>query len=308
MKRRKVKNVALYVDARRPEAAEAAKVVARLAIEAGAELQMKSDQSQAAGLGDVRSPSSFPAGADVLISLGGDGTLLQGAHLAAPLGVPVVGVDFGRMGFLTEVNRSDYQAVLTTLLTDGFETESRIALEATAAGKSPRYFAVNDIHIDRRHQGHIVGFGIEISGQSVAHIPADGIVVSSPTGSTAYFLSAGGPILAPGLEAFGIAPICPHTLFSRPLVVGATEAVRITIPGDSTGAQLYADGRLETELPAGSYVDIVRAACNIDFVRVGERYFFEVLEQKLHWGTSIKRPALQRDAADTLASDEATNS
>ncbi|MDQ2817933.1 MAG: NAD(+)/NADH kinase [Candidatus Eremiobacteraeota bacterium] len=292
MKRRNVDNVALYVDIRRPAAVHAAKTIASIVRDAGAGLQMKAEHSGPTGLEHLQSPPSFPDGADLLVSLGGDGTLLQSAHLAAPAGIPIIGVDFGRMGFLTEVNREDYEAVIARLMSDGFETDSRIALEACVAGMSAGHFALNDIHIDRRHQGHIVGFGIEISGRTVAHIPADGMVISSPTGSTAYFLSAGGPIMAPGLEAFGIAPICPHTLFSRPLIVSAQEAIRITIPGDSTGAQLYADGRLKTDLAPGSAVDIVKAQRSVEFVRLDNRYFFEVLERKLHWGTSIKRPAL----------------
>ncbi len=291
MNRRKVAKLALFVDVKRPAAVEAAKTIAGIASQAGVVLQIQEAQRAALGFDGAVSITSFPRGADVLISLGGDGTLLQAAHLAAPLGIPIMGVDFGRMGFLTQANRWDYQTIVCEILRSGLQIESHIALEASLGGASRRYFAVNDIHIDRRHQGHIVGFGVEIEGEHVAQIPADGMIVSTPTGSTAYFLSAGGPILSPRLDAFGIAPICPHTLFSRPLVVSADQSIRITVSGDSSGAQLYADGRLEGELPPNSAVDIVKAAQTVDFVRLDNRFFFQVLERKLHWGTSIKRPA-----------------
>jgi len=224
-----------------------------------------------------------------MVSLGGDGTLLQAAHLAGPLGIPIVGVDFGRVGFLTEVPRDGYQAALEDLLASGVASERHLALEARIVGRDARFYAVNDVHIDRRHHGHIVNFGIELSGVPIATIPADGIVVASPTGSTAYFLSAGGPIMSPKLEAFGIAPICPHTLFSRPLVVSADETVAILLPKDCSGTQFFVDGRAQAELEPGARIEIVRSAHPIEFVRLGEQFFFQTLERKLHWGVSIKQ-------------------
>ena len=290
MSPRKISDLAIFVDVERKAAVDAAKGIAAVAHDAGVRLHIGEGQAPLLGLNGAKISDAFPRAADLLVSLGGDGTLLQAAHLAAPYGIPIVGVDFGRVGFLTQLSRSDHRAVLSQILHGGFETEKRIALEATTAGASERYFALNDIHIDRTRRGGTVNFGITISGEHVADIPADGIVVSSPTGSTAYFLSAGGPILAPRLEAFGIAPICPHTLFSRPLVVGAGETIGIAVPPDCEGAVLYADGRPAANLAAGSAVTIARAERPVEFVRFDNRHFFEVLERKLHWGTSIKGP------------------
>jgi NAD+ kinase len=250
-------------------------------------VQVRPDQAGVLGLPGAVASEDFPKGADLVISLGGDGTLLRAAHFAVPLGIPIIGVDFGRMGFLTALGRRDYETVLKTLLQAGVQTESRTVLEAEVNG-TKRFLAINDVHIDRKQHGHTVTFGIVIGGEHVADIPADGIVVSSPTGSTAYFLSAGGPILAPGLDAFGIAPICPHTLFSRPLIVPANEKISISVPAGGGGAQLYADGRPETEVPAGSAVEIAKATHCAEFMRLDNRHFFQILERKLHWGTSIK--------------------
>jgi len=293
---RRIGNLGMYIDTRRRSAVDAAKTVVRIADESNVALQIKPEQAPAVGLKSAAS-NGFPAGADLIVSLGGDGTLLRAAHLAVPLGIPVVGIDFGRMGFLTALTRSDYAKMLGELITNGVETEPRTVLQATLEnGKC--LLAINDVHIDRIEHGHTLTFGITLGGEHVADIPADGIVVSSPTGSTAYFLSAGGPILAPGLDAFGIAPICPHTLFSRPLVVSAQETIRIGVPRDASGpAHLYADGRLEADLQPGSSIEIARAPQAAHFVRLDDRHFFRMLERKLHWGTSIKRSVRNEDGS-----------
>ena len=289
MTKRAVKNLALYVDVRRAAAVDAARVVAELAAQNGVALQVGKSQASALGFDGALVSASFPASADLMVSLGGDGTLLQAAHLAGPLGIPIVGVDFGRVGFLTEVPRDGYQTAVAVLLASGVTSERHLALEARIVGREGSFYAVNDVHIDRRHHGHIVNFGILLSGVPIATIPADGIVVASPTGSTAYFLSAGGPIMSPKLEAFGIVPICPHTLFSRPLVVGADETVAIVIPQESSGTQFFVDGRPQAELDPGARIEIVRSPHPMQFVRLGEQFFFQTLERKLHWGVSIKQ-------------------
>lgn len=296
MSARRVTNLGMFVDTRRRSAVEAAKTVASIAAEARVTLQIKPEQAAALGIGDVALLEDFPRGADLVVSLGGDGTLLRAAHYAVPLGIPIIGIDFGRMGFLTAVGRHDYASVLETLLRTGVDTEPRTVLEATLDG-GRRFLAINDVHIDRKMHGHTLTFGIVIGGEHVADIPADGIVVSSPTGSTAYFLSAGGPIIAPGLDAFGIAPICPHTLFSRPLVVSASEIVRISVPREAGGAHFYADGRLEADLAPGSSIEIAKAPHAAEFVRLDDRQFFRVLERKLHWGSSIKRSLRGEDGS-----------
>ncbi len=288
MTHRTISNLALYVDVRRKAAVNAAKAVAAIAAGNGVTLQVGERQARDLGLDGTHASPTFPAAADVLVSLGGDGTLLQAAHLAGPLGIPIIGVDFGRVGFLTEVPRDSYEATLAEILRGGVKTERHLALEARVRGADQHYYAVNDVHIDRRHHGRIVNFGIHLSGEHIATIPADGIVIASPTGSTAYFLSAGGPIMSPKIDAFGIAPICPHTLFSRPLIVSADEKVEIVLPNESHGTQLFVDGQPQFELAPGATVEVVRSANPVQFVRLGEEFFFQTLERKLHWGVSIK--------------------
>jgi NAD+ kinase len=286
----RISNIALFVDVRRTAAVNAAKVVADITGRHGIALQVIGRQAGALELDGAHIANDYPKAADILISLGGDGTLLQAAHVAGPLGIPIIGVDFGRVGFLTEVPRDGYEAALSQILRGSIKIERHLALEARVVGQDRTYYAINDVHIDRKHHGHIVSFGIHLSGVHIATIPADGVVVASPTGSTAYFLSAGGPIMSPKLEAFGIAPICPHTLFSRPLIVGADEKVAITLPPESHGTELFVDGRSQTELAPEATVEVVRSPHPIQFVRLGgEEFFVQTLERKLHWGVSIKQ-------------------
>ncbi|MDQ6780409.1 MAG: NAD(+)/NADH kinase [Candidatus Eremiobacteraeota bacterium] len=289
MAHRSVANLALYVDVRRQAAVDAAHALAAVARAQGVGLQVGPDQAGALVLNGCAVSTTFPKTADLMVSLGGDGTLLQAAHLAGPLGIPIIGVDFGRVGFLTEVAPGSYESTIARLLSEGIQTEPRLALDVRVHGSSRHYYAVNDVHIDRKHHGGVVHFDINISGEPIATIPADGIIVASPTGSTAYFLSAGGPIMSPRLQAVGITPINPHTLFSRPLIVSADETISISLPNDSSGTQLFVDGQPEEELAPGASVQIVRAAHPIEFVLLSERYFFQTLERKLHWGTSLKR-------------------
>lgn len=289
MTTRKIANLALYVDLSREAAVLAARSLADVAKRNSVALQVGPNQARELALNGAASTEKFPQSADLLVSLGGDGTLLQAAHLAGPLGIPLLGVDFGRLGFLTEVGRRGYETALESILKNGARTESHLALEARVLGANERFYAVNDVHIDRKHQGHIVNFGIVLGGAHIATIPADGIVLASPTGSTAYFLSAGGPIMSPKLAAIGIAPICPHTLFSRPLIVSAEETIQIVLPRDTEGTQLFVDGQPALELRPGATIEVMRAGQPVEFVRLERDYFFQTLERKLHWGMSIKR-------------------
>ena len=285
----RISNLALFVDVRRKSAIAAAHEVAKIAHQSGVALQVGERQAKELGLNGAVASTTFPAQADLVVSLGGDGTLLQAAHLAGPLGIPLVGVDFGRVGFLTEVPRDGYEAAIARILEGGVTTERHLALQAHVTDSQETFYAVNDVHLARPHPGHIVNFDINLGGEHIATIPADGIIVASPIGSTAYFLSAGGPIMSPDLDAFGIVPICPHTLFSRPLIVSADANVRIGLPDDIPGTQLFVDGQPVRELGPGRSVEVVRAPRPVEFVRLGEQFFFQTLERKLHWGASIKR-------------------
>jgi NAD+ kinase len=266
--------VALYVDVNRDNARAVASRVT------GGFRQRGYDVAPVAADGSVED-------AALLITVGGDGTLLHAARMAVGPGIPILGINTGRLGFLTEFDEGDERIdELPDLLERGLVIEERIALRATTGARS--YFALNDVVVRKGGISRIVPFGLCLNDEQVAHIPADGICVATPTGSTAYFLSAGGAIISPQVEAFGVAPLLPHTLFSRPLVVPASSRVTITFDSDPLHANLECDGDVVSDLSGGASVVIDRYPKDVRFARLERLRFFERLEEKLRWGVSIK--------------------
>ncbi|TAM77866.1 NAD(+)/NADH kinase [bacterium] len=279
------RTIGLYVDLHRPNARETAREAAHLVHEHGFTVALPEVQRVQLEL-DV--PTGGLDEAAMLISIGGDGTLLRTARLAAAHDVPILGVNTGRLGFLTELEgAAELLAHLPSLLHDAFNCESRIALEARVNGNEPQ-FALNEVVVRKGASSRLVPFGLWLSGEKVVDIPADGVIVASPTGSTAYSLSAGGPIIAPGVDAFCIVPLLPHTLFSRPLVVNAAERVRIRVDSTIVHTNLETDGAFARDLSPGDSVEVERYQRPVRFVRVKPVRFFGLIEQKLHWGHSIK--------------------
>ena len=266
--------VALYVDSNRESARAAAARIGRGFEDAGY----------------VVSPvatDSFVGDAALLVTIGGDGTLLRAARLAVDHGVPIIGINTGRLGFLTEFDDDDERIdELPDLLERGLVIEERLALQAEYNGR--RYFALNDVVVRKGSVSRIVPFGLCLNSEQAAHIPADGICVATPTGSTAYFLSAGGSIISPQLDAFGIVPLLPHTLFSRPIIVPATSRVEISCDSEIVRANLECDGEVVSDVAPGSSVVIDRYPRMVRFARLERLRFFERLEDKLRWGVSIK--------------------
>jgi NAD+ kinase len=279
-----MRTVAFYVNLHRPRAIEIAGAAARIARDLGLAVATADDQAR---LG-IATDGTQLQDADLIVTFGGDGTLLRGVRLAAPLDVPVYGVNTGRLGFLTEIDEHD--DVLKELhdLFDGtFRVEERCALEASVNGRGA-HLALNDVVVRRGANARMAPFGLSLDGESVAHIPSDGIIVATATGSTAYFLSAGGPIISPGVDAIGITALMPHTLFARPLIVPTSSVVGITVDSESMHANLDVDGALVSDLAPGDTVTVRRAPRPVKFARTRADGFFLRLEEKLQWGVPIK--------------------
>jgi NAD+ kinase len=166
--------------------------------------------------------------------------------------------------------------------------EERLGLQASVNGAAS-HFALNDVVVRRGAEARMAPFGLSLDGERTTHISADGIVVATPTGSTAYFLSAGGPIISPTVDAFGVAALLPHTLFARPMIVPTSSTIRITCDSEIVHANLETDGTYVSDLSSGDMVTVVRAPRTVKFARVGDRAFFARLEDKLQWGVPIKR-------------------
>jgi NAD+ kinase len=227
--------------------------------------------------------------AELLLTIGGDGTLLRGARIAYPLGIPILGVNTGRLGFLTEVEADeDGYAALERTFEGEPAIDERVALDARVVGSDDKHLAINDVVVRRGAQARLVPFGVVLDGETIAQLPSDGVIVATPTGSTGYFLSAGGPIIHPAVDALGVAGLMPHTLFARPLMVPSSATIEITCNGEIARANLETDGVIAADLHAGDRVVITRAAAPIRFARVRPRAFFARLEDKLRWGAPIK--------------------
>lgn len=266
--------VALYVDANREHSRSLAARVGERFKDAGYHV---SPIAEGGSLED----------AALLVTVGGDGTLLRAARLAVKDGVPILGINTGRLGFLTEFDEDDEHIdELPDLLERGLIIEERIALQAKYGGKT--FFALNDVVVRKGGVSRIVPFGLCLNDEQAAHIPADGICVATPTGSTAYFLSAGGSIISPQVDAFGIVPLLPHTLFSRPLIVPANSHIVVSCDSELVHANLECDGDVVSDLAPGASVVIERHPRMVRFARISRLRFFERLEQKLRWGVSIK--------------------
>ncbi len=223
---------------------------------------------------------------DMAIVLGGDGTLLQVARTLAG-GPPILGVNMGRLGFLTEVSRAELYPTLLLVLEGRFQVEERtlFAVEHHSTRREPtRYLVLNDAVIAKSALARILELTLRIDGQLVARYRSDGLIVSTPTGSTAYNLSAGGPILQPQLPVMVVSPICPHTLSLRPIVVPDSSRLEIRLDTAREKVFLTLDGQEGASLADGDVVRVTKGDATARLVRIGNRSFFDNLRGKLHWG------------------------
>ena len=228
---------------------------------------------------------------DLVVVLGGDGTLLAMADRIARAGrdVPILGVNFGSLGFLTEITRPELLGALSEVLEGRAQLDERMMLQAltTRTGHPAGDTTVlNDVVFTRTAISRIIDLSVWVGDQFVTRVKADGLIVASPTGSTAYNLAAGGPIVHPAMDAFILTPIAPHTLSNRPIVVPAARDVRVAVSADDGGAEVYVtfDGQTGCPLAEGDEVVIRRAPRTVKLVRASARTYFEVLRQKLKWG------------------------
>jgi NAD+ kinase len=251
------------------------------------DLQVAIDEPsrRAAKLSEVR---GFKPGQkyDLVVVLGGDGTLLSVAR-AVPAGVPILGVNLGRLGFLTEVGRPELYPTLVKLLAGDFEVEERTLFDVElrrAGGSVSRYRAFNDAVIAKSALAQIIELELQVDGHLMARYRSDGLIISTPNGSTAYNLSAGGPILYPALPVAVLTPICPHTLSLRPIVVPDSEAIEVTLQTQKEEVFLTVDGQEGASLGFRDTVIVKRSAATAQLVRMSDRTFYDSLRDKLNWG------------------------
>jgi NAD+ kinase len=228
----------------------------------------------------------LPGQVDLLLVLGGDGTLLSMARLVGDLSVPILGVNLGGLGFLTALTKEELFPALEAFLAGGLVIEERVMLAAQVWRHGERlseYVALNDVVITKSAMSRIINLAVSVDGQFATAYRADGLIISTPTGSTAYCLSAGGPIVFPTMPAVVLTPICSHTLTNRPIVLPADQRIEVTLQSDQD-VMLTLDGQVGFALKEADVVAVHQAAARIRLLRFPQKHFFSVLRTKLKWG------------------------
>ncbi len=280
-------NIAILGRHHDPRVAEPMQILARYLTKAGVnvlaadslQLELAVTRMQETDLCDV---------ADLIIAIGGDGTMLYAGRLARESGTPILGINRGRLGFLADVTPDEMINSVEQVLQGNYARDSRMLLEArllTDTGTESTAFALNDVVLQRRETGRMVDFSTRIAGKYVNTHSGDGLIIATPTGSTAYALSCGGPIIEPELNAVAVVPICPHTLTDRPLVISAEQTIEVVLlERDDTLAEVTVDGFSMGEIRPTDRLVISAAEQRITLVHPPSYDFYGILRSKLFWG------------------------
>jgi len=281
-----MKKIGIICKTGRPEPAELAKGLLPWLKRKGCEVYV--DKETASLLNMEGSPrSQIPSLVEIILVLGGDGTMLSVSRLVGDKEIPILGVNIGGLGFLTAVHKDEIYEVLEKVLNGKCPVEERIMLSACVFRHSEcisEYSVVNDVVVNKGALARIIDLETYIDRGYVATFKADGLIVSTPTGSTAYALSAGGPILYPTLNNIVLAPICPHTLTNRPIVLPDSVLVEIVLKSQNEDVFLTIDGQVGFSLKQNDIVEIKKAGFKAKFFIPCERDYFEILRTKLKWG------------------------
>ena len=289
-----VREVLVVLHAGRPTNRYTAAAVARRLAADGVRLRMLGDEwKEVAGLiGDLpaelapRVVDAGPGcaeGAEVALVLGGDGTLLRAAETARPVGVPLLGVNLGHVGFLAEAEQESLNEALRAIIERGYEVEERMTLEAVAlvnGDEIARSWAFNEVSVEKATRERILEVVLEVDCRPVSAFGCDGVLCSTPTGSTAYAFSAGGPIVWPQVQALLLVPSNAHALFARPMVISPDSQVAVEVVPAGSSAVLDCDGRRTAALPPGARVEVTRGATPVRMVRLDGRPFADRLVRK----------------------------
>lgn len=258
---------------------------------AGCKVLIEAETAHNTGITDhpIASYPQIGKTADLAVVMGGDGTMLGAGRLLAPYKTPLIGINHGRLGFITDIPLQDATSALTSVIKGNFEIEDRILLEGRVVRNDEIMFsglALNDVVINRAGRGGMIELRIELDGSFMYHQRADGLIISTPTGSTAYALSANGPILHPQLNAVVLVPVAPQTLSNRPIVLPDSGLLSMTITDlgrVESGASVHFDMQSWSDCQPGDRIDVRRASHSLQLVHPAGYSIFSTLRRKLHW-------------------------
>jgi len=281
-----MKRVGIYIKKNHPDAADLAAKVSTWLNERGVEVFFEAGLAKVLGR-PGHQEKEIPALVDMIIVLGGDGTLISVARAIGGQGTPILGVNLGSLGFLTEITRQELFQALGKVLDGNFNVSDRLMLEAVVSRNGTvanTYQLLNDVVINKGVLARIIDMELFVNDSYLTTFKADGLIISSPTGSTAYNMAAGGPIIYPGTDCFVITPICPHMLTNRPMIVPADSVIRIKVKFKDEDVVLTADGQVGMPLKGGDIVVVRRSANLTRLIMSPDKEYFEVLRTKLRWG------------------------
>jgi len=231
--------------------------------------------------------NEMPGQVDLIVVLGGDGTLLATARALNRKPVPLLAVNLGGLGFLTVITREELFATLELVLAGNLRSERRVQIEADIVRADEviaSYLALNDAVLNKGAIARVLDFDVWIDNKFISTYKSDGLIVSTPTGSTAYSLAAGGPVIIPSVAAFIVTPICAHTLTNRPIVLPDSAAIEVAVKSQRESVYLTVDGQVGIALRSDDTVRIKRAASHVELIQSPHKTYFEILRQKLKWG------------------------
>mgnify|MGYP000020603450 FL=1 len=287
-----MKRIGIYAKCSHPDAVSVAAEVVDWLAERGLEVFLEEALArQLEGKGAGYERRQIPTLVDLIVVLGGDGTLISVARHVARYNcegeIPVLGVNLGSLGFLTEITREEMFSCLERVLRGDFKVSRRMMLEAVIVREGQefkRFRVLNDVVLNKGAIARIIDMEVWVDDAYLTTFKADGLVIATPTGSTAYNLSAGGPIISPGLHCFVLSPICPHMLANRPLIVSDDATIRIEVKCKDEYVVFTADGQVAVDLQAGDLIQVSKARCGTLLVDSPSKDYFEVLRTKLGWG------------------------
>ncbi|MBK8761475.1 MAG: NAD kinase [Sulfuritalea sp.] len=284
------RRIALIGKYRSPEIAESLRALAAQLSALGREIMIEEATAAAVGSNGyaVANYEALGAGADLAIVLGGDGTMLNAARQLARFDVPLVGINQGRLGFMTDIALDAMEGSIEALLAGQFVPEQRVLLDAEVLRDGRREFAtlaLNDVVVNKGDTGRMIELDVKVDGELIHVLRADGLIISTPTGSTAYALSANGPILHPSVAGIAIVPLCPHALSNRPITVSDGSRIDIGLL-PTHDARVHFDGQGRFDARAGDVLRVARSRHSITLLHPPGYSYFAMLREKLHWSST----------------------
>ncbi|MGH8004898.1 MAG: NAD(+)/NADH kinase, partial [Limisphaerales bacterium] len=274
----------LLANASRPGAGAVITEILTWAKKAGVEIFIFSDGALPASGGTAVSEEELAAQADVVLALGGDGTILRTARAVSGSQKPILGINTGGLGFLAELSNRNVTAALETLKKGEYRLEERMVLQAEIKTTGQKFFALNDVVVEKGEVRRLLKLSLSANGEYICSYASDGLVIATPTGSTAYSLSVGGPIINPKMALTIAVPISPHSLAYRPLIFEPGDVLEVALSQPDKEAFLTVDGQVSIKITSADRLEIKRAPHTARLVRFKGESFYQVLRSKLHWG------------------------